>query len=96
MVPAAEIADPQNLRIRCLVNGEALQDGTTADMIFGVADLIAYISDGIELEEGDLVLTGTPPGVGFVRTPPIFLADGDEVTVEIEGVGSLTNPVRGA
>ena len=96
MVPAAEIADPQNLRIRCLVNGEALQDGTTADMIFGVAELIAYISDGIELEEGDLVLTGTPPGVGFVRTPPIFLADGDEVTVEIEGVGSLTNPVRGA
>ena len=96
MVPAAEIADPQNLRIRCLVNGEALQDGSTADMIFGVAELIAYISDGIELEEGDLVLTGTPPGVGFVRTPPIFLADGDEVTVEIEGVGSLTNPVRGA
>ena len=96
MVPAGEIADPQSLSIRCLVNGEALQDGTTADMIFGVAELIAYISDGIELEEGDLVLTGTPPGVGFVRKPPVFLTDGDEVTVEIEGVGSLTNPVRGA
>ena len=96
MVPAGEITDPQSLSIRCLVNGEALQDGTTADMIFGVAELIAYISDGIELEEGDLVLTGTPPGVGFVRKPPVFLTDGDEVTVEIEGVGSLTNPVRGA
>ena len=94
MTPAAEVPDPQALRIRCLLNGEAVQDGTTADMIFGVAELIAYISDGIALEEGDLILTGTPPGVGFVRTPPIFLADGDEVTVEIDGVGSLTNPVR--
>jgi 2-keto-4-pentenoate hydratase/2-oxohepta-3-ene-1,7-dioic acid hydratase in catechol pathway len=94
MTPAADVADPQALRIRCLLNGEAVQDGTTADMIFGVAELIAYISDGIALEEGDLILTGTPPGVGFVRSPPIFLADGDEVTIEIEGVGSLTNPVR--
>ena len=94
MVPAAEIADPQALGIRCLLNGEVVQDSTTANMIFGVAEVIAYISDGIELEEGDLILTGTPPGVGFVRDPPIFLADGDEVTVEIDGIGSLTNPVR--
>jgi 2-keto-4-pentenoate hydratase/2-oxohepta-3-ene-1,7-dioic acid hydratase in catechol pathway len=94
MVPAGEIADPQALSIRCLVNGEALQDGSTADMIFGVAEVIAYVSDGIALETGDLILTGTPPGVGFVRNPPVFLQDGDEVTVEIEGVGSLTNPVR--
>jgi 2-keto-4-pentenoate hydratase/2-oxohepta-3-ene-1,7-dioic acid hydratase in catechol pathway len=94
MTPAADVPDPQALRIRCLLNGEAVQDGTTADMIFGVAELIAYISDGIALEEGDLILTGTPPGVGFVRNPPIFLADGDEVTIEIEKVGSLTNPVR--
>jgi 2-keto-4-pentenoate hydratase/2-oxohepta-3-ene-1,7-dioic acid hydratase in catechol pathway len=94
MTPAADVPDPQALRIRCLLNGEAVQDGTTADMIFGVAELIAYISDGIALEEGDLILTGTPPGVGFVRDPPIFLADGDEVTIEIEKVGSLTNPVR--
>ncbi len=88
MVPAAQIADPQNLRIRCLLNGEAIQDGTTADMIFGVAEVIAYVSDGIALEPGDLILTGTPPGVGFVRNPPVFLQDGDEVTVEIEGVGT--------
>jgi 2-keto-4-pentenoate hydratase/2-oxohepta-3-ene-1,7-dioic acid hydratase in catechol pathway len=94
MTPAADVPDPQALRIRCLLNGVAVQDGTTADMIFGVAELIAYISDGIALEEGDLILTGTPPGVGFVRNPPIFLADGDEVTIEIEKVGSLTNPVR--
>ena len=96
LVPAAEIADPQTLRIRCLVNGEALQDASTTDMIFPIAELIAYISDGIQLEPGDLILTGTPPGVGFARTPPIFLEDGDEVTVEIEGVGTLTNPVRRA
>ena len=96
MVPADEIADPQALGIRCLLNGEVVQDSSTEHMIFGVADLIAYISDGIELEEGDLILTGTPPGVGFVRDPPIFLSDGDEVTVEIDGVGSLTNPVRRA
>jgi 2-keto-4-pentenoate hydratase/2-oxohepta-3-ene-1,7-dioic acid hydratase in catechol pathway len=94
MVPAGEIADPQVLSIRCLVNGEGVQDGSTADMIFGVAEVIAYVSDGIALETGDLILTGTPPGVGFVRNPPVFLQDGDEVTVEIEGVGSLTNPVR--
>jgi 2-keto-4-pentenoate hydratase/2-oxohepta-3-ene-1,7-dioic acid hydratase in catechol pathway len=96
LVPAAEIRDPQALRIRCLVNGEALQDGSTADMIFSVADVIAYISDGIELVPGDLILTGTPPGVGFARTPPVYLQPGDEVTVEIEGIGALTNPVRGA
>jgi 2-keto-4-pentenoate hydratase/2-oxohepta-3-ene-1,7-dioic acid hydratase in catechol pathway len=96
LVPADRIPDPQALRIRCLVNGEALQDATTADMIFSVAEVIAYISDGIELLAGDLILTGTPPGVGFVRTPPVFLADGDEVSVEIEGVGTLTNPVLAA
>ena len=96
LVPADRIADPQALRIRCLLNGEALQDATTADMIFSVAEVIAYVSDGIELLPGDLILTGTPPGVGFVRTPPVYLQDGDEVSVEIEGVGTLTNPVRRA
>ncbi len=62
-------------------------------MIFSVAELIAYISDGIALEPGDLIATGTPPGVGFVRTPPVFLAHGDEVTVKSDGIGTLTNPV---
>lgn len=96
LVPAGRIEDPQNLRIRCIVNGATLQDASTADMIFSVAQLIASISDGIQLEPGDLILTGTPPGVGFARTPPIYLEHGDEVTVEIDGVGTLTNPVRRA
>jgi 2,4-diketo-3-deoxy-L-fuconate hydrolase len=94
IAPASEIRDPQALRIRCLVNGEALQDSSTAEMVFSVAELIAYISRGVTLEPGDLIATGTPAGVGFTREPPIFLRPGDEVTVEIEGVGSLTNPVR--
>ena len=96
VVPATEIPDPQALRIRCLVNGEALQDSSTAQMVFSVAELVAHASRGITLEPGDLIATGTPAGVGFTRTPPIFLAPGDEVTVEIEGIGELTNPVRGA
>lgn len=94
VAPAAEIPDPQALRIRCLVNGEALQDSSTSEMVFSVAELIAYISDGVTLEPGDLIVTGTPAGVGFTRKPPVFLRPGDEVTVEIEGVGALTNPVR--
>ena len=93
-VPAAEVGDPQSLRLRTLVNGEVRQDSSTADMIFGVAELIAFVSEAITLEPGDLLLTGTPSGVGVFRDPPVFLADGDVVTVEIEKLGSLTNPVR--
>jgi 2-keto-4-pentenoate hydratase/2-oxohepta-3-ene-1,7-dioic acid hydratase in catechol pathway len=94
LVPAVEIDAPQRLRIRCLVNGELLQDSSTAEMVFGVAELVSYISEGITLEPGDLIATGTPAGVGFTRKPPIFLQSGDEVTVEIERIGRLTNPVR--
>jgi 2-keto-4-pentenoate hydratase/2-oxohepta-3-ene-1,7-dioic acid hydratase in catechol pathway len=94
LVPAVEVPDPQALRIRCLVNGEVMQDSSTAQMVFTVAEVIAFISDGITLEPGDLILTGTPAGVGLGRKPPVYLADGDEVTVEIQSVGSLTNPVR--
>ena len=93
-VPASEIDDPQALAIRCLVNGEPLQDSNTSEMVFSVAEIVAFISEAITLEAGDLIATGTPAGVGFTRTPPVFLGDGDEVTVEIEGLGSLTNPVR--
>lgn len=96
LVPASEIPDPQALGIRCILNGEALQDASTADMIFSVAEIIAFVSAAITLEPGDLIATGTPPGVGFARKPPVFLADGDEVTVEIDGIGSLTNPVKAA
>lgn len=93
-VPASEIPDPQNLRIRCLVNGEVLQDSSTGKMVFGVADLISFVSQAITLEPGDLIATGTPAGVGYFRTPRVLLAPGDTVTVEIEGIGELTNPVR--
>jgi 2-keto-4-pentenoate hydratase/2-oxohepta-3-ene-1,7-dioic acid hydratase in catechol pathway len=94
VVPAAQVGDPQDLRIQCLVNGEALQDSSTSNMVFGVAEIVAFVSEAITLEPGDLIATGTPAGVGYTRTPPRFLVPGDEVTVEIERVGALTNPVR--
>jgi len=96
LVPASQVPDPQQLRIRAVLNGETMQDASTADMIFSVAEIVSFISQGITLEPGDLILTGTPPGVGFARKPPIFLRDGDEITVEIDGIGSLSNPVRSA
>jgi 2-keto-4-pentenoate hydratase/2-oxohepta-3-ene-1,7-dioic acid hydratase in catechol pathway len=95
LVPAEDVPDPQALRIRCLVNGEVMQDSSTEQMVFGVAEIVAHASRGMTLEPGDLIATGTPAGVGFTRKPPVFLRPGDEVTVEIEGIGALTNPVRG-
>jgi 2-keto-4-pentenoate hydratase/2-oxohepta-3-ene-1,7-dioic acid hydratase in catechol pathway len=94
LVTADEIVDPQDLGIRCLVDGEVVQDSSTKQMIFGVAELVAFISRTITLEAGDVIATGTPPGVGMARTPPRWLQDGDEVTVEIERIGALTNEVR--
>jgi 2-keto-4-pentenoate hydratase/2-oxohepta-3-ene-1,7-dioic acid hydratase in catechol pathway len=94
LVTAEEIPDPQALAIRCRLNGRTMQESTTSQMVFGVAELIAYLSRTMTLEPGDIIATGTPPGVGFARTPPVWLGDGDEVTVEIEGIGALTNPVR--
>jgi 2-keto-4-pentenoate hydratase/2-oxohepta-3-ene-1,7-dioic acid hydratase in catechol pathway len=94
LVPRDEVPDPQALRIRCVLNGEVMQDSTTANMIFSVAEVIAYASATSTLEPGDLIATGTPAGVGVFRTPPRLLRDGDEVTVEIEGLGALRNPVR--
>jgi 5-carboxymethyl-2-hydroxymuconate isomerase len=93
LVPASEIPDPQALRIRSILNGETMQDSSTANMVFGVAELIAFISQAITLEPGDLIATGTPDGVGVFRDPKVFLQPGDEISVEIEGIGLLTNPV---
>jgi 2,4-didehydro-3-deoxy-L-rhamnonate hydrolase len=93
LVPAADVPDPQALGIRAILNGEVMQDSTTANMVFGVAEIVAFVSQAITLEPGDLILTGTPAGVGVFRDPPILLAPGDEITVEIDGVGVLTNPV---
>jgi 2-keto-4-pentenoate hydratase/2-oxohepta-3-ene-1,7-dioic acid hydratase in catechol pathway len=94
LVTADELPDPQVLAIRCVVNGETLQESTTGDMIFGVAELVAHCSRAFTLEPGDVIMTGTPSGVGVYRDPPRFLADGDEVAIEIEGIGRLLNVCR--
>jgi 2-keto-4-pentenoate hydratase/2-oxohepta-3-ene-1,7-dioic acid hydratase in catechol pathway len=94
VVPRSEVPDPQALGIRCLLNGEVMQKSTTANMIFTVAEIVAYASATMTLEPGDLIATGTPAGVGIFRDPPVLLKDGDSVTIEIEGLGALTNPVR--
>jgi 2,4-didehydro-3-deoxy-L-rhamnonate hydrolase len=94
LVPREEIDDPQQLGIRCVLNGETLQDSSTAQMIFSVAEIIAYVSRIITLEPGDLIATGTPAGVGVFRDPKILLKDGDQVSIEIDGLGTLTNPVE--
>jgi 2-keto-4-pentenoate hydratase/2-oxohepta-3-ene-1,7-dioic acid hydratase in catechol pathway len=93
LVPAADVPDPHVLSIRALLNGEVVQDSTTANLVFGIDEVISYASETATLEAGDLILTGTPAGVGIFRTPPRLLEPGDEITIEIDGVGSLTNPV---
>jgi 2,4-didehydro-3-deoxy-L-rhamnonate hydrolase len=94
LVPREEIDDPQALAIRCVLNGQTMQDSSTSQMIFSVAEIIAYVTRVITLEPGDLIATGTPAGVGVFRDPKVLLKDGDEVSVEIEGLGTLTNPVE--
>jgi 2-keto-4-pentenoate hydratase/2-oxohepta-3-ene-1,7-dioic acid hydratase in catechol pathway len=96
LVPAIEVPDPQTLPIRAIRNGETLQDSNTANMVFSVADIISFVSQAITLEPGDLIITGTPAGVGAFRDPPIWLEPGDEITVEIDGLGSISNPVISA
>jgi 2,4-didehydro-3-deoxy-L-rhamnonate hydrolase len=96
LIPATDVPDPQALRIRAILNGEVMQDSTTANMVFGVADVVSFVSQAITLEPGDLILTGTPAGVGVFRDPKVLLRPGDEITVEIENLGALTNPVSAA
>lgn len=88
-----EIHNPQSLGISTRVNGQILQQANTSDMIFSIAETLSHISQLMTLEPGDIIATGTPEGVGFKRNPPIFLRDGDVVEVEIEGIGTLRNPV---
>ena len=95
IVPAAEL-DPSDLRIQQRLNGEVLQDDRTTALIFDIPYLVSYISQAITLEPGDLILTGTPVGVGVFREPKVALAAGDVVEVEIEGIGILRNEVRAA
>ena len=94
--PASEVPDPHKLRLRTFVNGQVMQDSNTSDMIFTIPTIIEFVTQEITLEPGDLILTGTPSGVGAHRNPQIWLRAGDVVTVEIEGVGRVTNPVVSA
>ena len=85
---------PNDLPIRAILNGKVLQDSNTRDMIFSVPHLVSYLSQHFTLPPGTVILTGTPGGVGYARKPPVYLRPGDQVTIEIEGIGRLTNPVR--
>jgi 2-keto-4-pentenoate hydratase/2-oxohepta-3-ene-1,7-dioic acid hydratase in catechol pathway len=95
IVTTDTITDPHKLSIKLTLNGETMQDSNTDQLIFGVPRLIAFISESITLEPGDVIATGTPAGVGFARKPPVFLKPGDQMEVLIEGIGSLGNPVTG-
>ena len=93
MVTADEIVDPQNLRLQARVDGEVRQDASTADMIFSVAEIISYLSQAIELRPGDVIATGSPEGTGGSFDPPRFLEAGQQLEIEVEGVGVLANDV---
>ena len=93
-VTTDEIPDPQNLAIRSILNGEIMQDSNTNLMIFPIAHLIAFCSQAFTLEPGDIILTGTPHGVGLGRDPKVYMNDGDVIVVEIEGIGRLENRCR--
>ncbi|MFL5679048.1 MAG: fumarylacetoacetate hydrolase family protein [Chloroflexota bacterium] len=94
LVTGDEIGNGADLAIRCFVNGEERQSARTSDLYFGIAEIISHCSQSFTLEPGDVIATGTPGGVGVFRDPPVFLGDGDEVVVEIEGIGRLVNRCR--
>jgi 2-keto-4-pentenoate hydratase/2-oxohepta-3-ene-1,7-dioic acid hydratase in catechol pathway len=93
LITADEIPDPQSLKLQSLLNGEIMQDSNTSQMIFSVAEIIAYLSMDTTLLPGSVILSGTPGGVGFARNPPVFLKSGDIIEVAIEGMQTLSNPV---
>jgi 2-keto-4-pentenoate hydratase/2-oxohepta-3-ene-1,7-dioic acid hydratase in catechol pathway len=94
LVTTDEIPDPSQLNIRTLLNGQVMQESPTSDMIFDIPTLIAFLSGSTTLLPGTVILTGTPHGVGFARTPPVWLTAGDTVTIEVDRIGQLTNPVE--
>jgi 2,4-didehydro-3-deoxy-L-rhamnonate hydrolase len=94
IVTADELGDWSTLRVSTTLNGEVMQDAPTSDMLFSPARLLAFLTELITLEPGDVVTTGTPAGVGFFRRPPVYLKPGDVVTVSVDRIGDLTNPVE--
>ncbi|HEV7640549.1 MAG TPA: fumarylacetoacetate hydrolase family protein [Gaiellaceae bacterium] len=96
LVPVSELGNGSGLRVLQRLNGDVLQDGNTSDLIFDVPFLVAFVSRVFTLEPGDLILTGTPPGVGWAREPKISMKDGDVVEVEVEGIGIVSSPVVAA
>jgi 2-keto-4-pentenoate hydratase/2-oxohepta-3-ene-1,7-dioic acid hydratase in catechol pathway len=94
VVSSDEVADPQSLVVRARLNGTTVQDSSTKNMIFSVAEIISYLSRFMTLEPGDVIATGTPAGVGMARRPPLYLNDGDIIEAEVEGIGTLANPVQ--
>jgi 2-keto-4-pentenoate hydratase/2-oxohepta-3-ene-1,7-dioic acid hydratase in catechol pathway len=94
IVTRDEIPDPHSLNIQCRLNGSVMQDSNTREMIFSIPEIIHFCSRHFTLTAGDIILTGTPQGVGAFRSPPSYLKDGDEVEVEIQGIGRLKNRCR--
>jgi 2-keto-4-pentenoate hydratase/2-oxohepta-3-ene-1,7-dioic acid hydratase in catechol pathway len=94
IVTADEIPDPQNLHLSCKLNDEVMQNSSTSEMVFGVAEIISRLSQSFTFEPGDIIATGTPDGVGVYRKPQVFLKDGDRLSLEIEGIGRLENYVK--
>lgn len=94
IITSDEIKDPQNLTLKCKVNDVLMQNASTKDMIFGIADLISIMSQSFTLEPGDIISTGTPSGVGFIRKPPIYLKDKDTMVTEVQNIGKLINKVK--
>ena len=93
LVTTDELGDPHNLALKCILNGDTVQNSSTNQMIFKTDEIVEWVSRFVTLNPGDLILTGTPPGVGVFRKPPLYLKAGDTVTCEIEKIGSITNPV---
>jgi 2-keto-4-pentenoate hydratase/2-oxohepta-3-ene-1,7-dioic acid hydratase in catechol pathway len=94
LVTTDELPEPGNLRVRSYRNGEVMQDSNTANLIFGVPELVSFCSQAFTLEPGDIIATGTPGGIGYYRQPKVSMHDGDVMTVEVEGIGRLSNPCR--
>ena len=86
--------DPQSLAVKAIYNGKIMQDGNTSDMIFSVYELVSHLSQGTTLEPGTILLTGTPEGIGYFRSPRVFLGDSDDIRIAIDGIGTLANKIE--